>query len=62
MSMKVLTVSLELASETAVMEAFDSRTSMLDWDLVLFRPDISDGIYAADDYQGKPGLRDMPGQ
>lgn len=58
MSKKILTVGLELASDTAVMEAFDSKTSMLDWDLILFRPDISDGVYAADRYQGKPSLDD----
>lgn len=56
MSKKILTVGLELASDTAVIEAFDSKTSMLDWDLILFRPDISDGIYTADSYQGKPSL------
>ncbi|MES2298969.1 MAG: hypothetical protein V4582_18130 [Pseudomonadota bacterium] len=56
MSKKILTVGLELASDTAVMEAFESRISMLDWDIILFKPDISDGIYAAEDYQGKPSL------
>lgn len=56
MSKKILTVGLELASNTTVMEAFDSKTSMLDWDLILFKPDISSGIYSADNYQGKPSL------
>jgi hypothetical protein len=31
---------------------------MLDWDIVLFRPDISDGVHAADSYKGKPSLDD----
>lgn len=58
MSKKILTVGLELASDTAVMEAFNSKTSMLDWDLILFRPEISDGIFSADYYQGKPSLNE----
>ena len=56
MSKKTLTVGLELASDSAVMKSFDSKTSLLDWDLILFRPDISDNIYASDHYQGKPSL------
>lgn len=58
MSKKILTVGLELASDNAVMEAFDSKISLLDWDVILFRPDISDGIGSADYYQGKPSLGD----
>lgn len=58
MSKKILTVGLELASENAAMEAFESKTSLLDWDIIIFRPDISDGIYAAEDYKGKPCLNE----
>lgn len=58
MSKKILTVGLELASDNAVMEEFDSKASLLDWDLILFRPDISDGLYSTDYYQGKPSLND----
>ncbi|ELX09962.1 hypothetical protein Jab_2c20460 [Janthinobacterium sp. HH01] len=58
MSKKILTVGLDLASDNAVMEAFESKASLLDWDLILFRPDIPDGIYSSDYYKGKPSLGD----
>jgi hypothetical protein len=58
MSRKILTVGLELASDNAVMEGFDSKVSLLDWDLTFFRPDIPNGIYSVDYYKGKPSLGD----
>jgi len=56
MSKKILTIGLELANKDAVLEEFSSKTSLLDWDLILFKPDISDGIYSAELYQGKTCL------
>jgi len=56
MTKKILTIGLELASENAVRVEFDSKVSLLDWDIILFKPDISDGIYGAEDFQGKPSL------
>ncbi|KFC65650.1 hypothetical protein [Massilia sp. LC238] len=56
MTKKILTVGLELANEDAVRVDFDSKVSLLDWDIVLFKPDISDEIYDAEDFQGKPSL------
>jgi hypothetical protein len=58
MPRKILTVGLELASDDAVMEDFDSKTSLLDWDLVLFRPDMSDLMFANEAFNGKPSLND----
>jgi hypothetical protein len=40
MSKKILTVGFELASGTSHHEGFSSKTSLLDWDIVLFRPTI----------------------
>jgi len=56
MPKKILTVGLELATDNAVRGDFDSKTSLLDWDLILFKPDISDGVYDAEEFQGKPSL------
>lgn len=55
----ILTVGLELASNDAKYATFRSRTSLLDWDIVLFRPEISEfvGTYY-ESYQGKPCLSD----
>lgn len=58
MAKKILTIGFELAADDAVMEEFSSKTSLLDWDLTLFKPDISDGIYSSDQYKGKPSLSD----
>jgi len=56
---KILTIGLELASDHAENVSFSSKTSLLDWDIVLFRPDIDALIAKADDeYQGKPSLDD----
>jgi hypothetical protein len=56
---KILTIGLDLASELTEHADFQSKTSLLDWDIVLFRPDI-DGIvnHATDEYQGKASLSD----
>jgi len=59
MSKSILTIGLELASADTKYEKFRSRVSLLDWDIVLFRPLISEfwGAYV-DHYQGKPSLDD----
>lgn len=58
MSKKILTIGFELASNEAHYEAFSSKTSLLDWDVVLFRPLISEFIDYRYTYQGKPSLND----
>jgi hypothetical protein len=59
MSKSILTVGLDLASSDTKYESFQSRVSLLDWDIVLFRPLINEfwGAYV-DQYQGKPSLSD----
>lgn len=55
---KILTVGLQLASDQTEFSAFDSKTSLLDWDIVLFRPDIDGMTYSSEQYQGKSMLTD----
>lgn len=58
---RILTVGLELASSDTQYASFHSKTSLLDWDIVLFKPLIEDfydyGGYG-EDFQGKPSLSD----
>jgi hypothetical protein len=56
---RILTVGLELAAAETTHAAFRSKMSLLDWDIVLFRPEISEFVenyYTT--YQGKPSLSD----
>ena len=56
---KILTVGFELASADAQYASFESKLSLLDWDIVLFRPQINAFLTAYGDYyQGKPSLGD----
>ncbi len=59
MTKSILTVGFDLASSDTKYESFRSRVSLLDWDIVLFRPLINEfwGAYV-DHYQGKPSLDD----
>ncbi|MGJ4995761.1 hypothetical protein ACQR0Z_15145 [Bradyrhizobium sp. HKCCYLS3077] len=57
MSKSVLCVGFELADVHS--ESFRSKTSLLDWDIILFKPDIADFIQRAPtSYLGKPCLSD----
>jgi len=54
---RILTVGVELASTDAQYASIRSKTSLLDWDIVLFKPQINDFIGSYSDYfQGKPSL------
>lgn len=55
---KILTVGLELASGDTHYSSFRSKLSLLDWDIVLFKPEIDVFCSYADYYQGKPSLSD----
>lgn len=55
---KILTVGVELASADAQYASFRSKMSLLDWDVVLFKPDIAEFTSYGDYYQGKPSLSD----
>jgi len=55
----IIAVGISLASDDVEYCDFDSNDSLLDWDVVLFRPDISQYYsYSGDYYQGKPSLGD----
>lgn len=55
---KILTIGLELASSDAQYARFDSKTSLLDWDIILFKPSITDFGGYGDPFQGKRSLSD----
>jgi hypothetical protein len=57
MPKKILIVGCELASDDVEEEEFCSKVSLLDWDIILFRADISE-FYSSDTYQGKPDLNE----
>ncbi|MGE3151354.1 MAG: hypothetical protein AB7G48_01910 [Nitrospiraceae bacterium] len=56
---RILTVGLELAAADVQYASFDSKMSLLDWDIVLFKPVIEQFYaYGGDYYQGKNSLSD----
>lgn len=56
---QIVTIGCELASDNVNLVSFRSKSSLLDFDIVLFRPDISDFFsYGKEYFQGKPSLSD----
>lgn len=56
---KILTIGFELADESAEYSSFDNDISLLDWDIVLVRPDIFSYISRKEStFQGNPCLSD----
>lgn len=56
---KILTIGLSLANDQAEYCEFDSDTSLLDWDIILFKPDIDDYLNRRESiFEGKPCLSD----
>jgi len=59
MAKKILTIGLDLASDAAHEEEFRSKASLLDWDIVLFKPDIFElTLQRETEHRGKPSLTD----
>ncbi|MGY2492303.1 hypothetical protein [Cupriavidus sp. CP313] len=56
MSKKIITVGFSIASPEIEYAEFRSKVSLLDWDIVLFRPDIDEFVSYSDKFQGKPSL------
>lgn len=58
---KIIAIGIELANDAVEQVGLQSNASLLDWDIVLFRPSrgefFTDGPYA-DYYRGKPSLDD----
>lgn len=55
---RILTIGLELASPDTQHAGLRSKTSLLDWDIVLFKLQIDEFISHVDYFQGKPSLSD----
>jgi len=56
---KILTIGRQLASSNTQYASFNSKPSLLDWDIILFKPDIGEFVSPYVDYhQGKPCLSD----
>lgn len=56
---KILTIGLSLADDKTEFCEFDSDTSLLDWDIILFKSDIKEYIYKSKStFKGKPCLSD----
>jgi len=55
---RILTIGLELASPDTQYARFDSKLSLLDWDIILFKPLISEFDNYGEFYQGKRSLSD----
>jgi hypothetical protein len=55
---KILTVGIELASSDTQYASFTSKLSLLDWDIILFKPHISGFFSYTEYYKGKPSLGD----
>jgi len=56
---KILTIGFQLSDKNTEFCEFDSDLSLLDWDIILFKPDIMDYIHSRESmFQGKPCLSD----
>ena len=53
---RIITIGLQLASTDIEHAIFRSKTSLLDWDIIVFKPDVGDFLEYADTFQGKPSL------
>lgn len=55
---KIVTIGFEVNDEHTYVEDYNSDISLLDWDIILFKPDIRNYIDTADSYKGKPSLNE----
>lgn len=55
---KIISVGFDIASDDVQYCDFNSEQSLLDWDIILFRPDIYEFLDYSDTYKGKPSLSD----
>lgn len=56
---RIVTIGCELASDKVKQTSFLSKASLLDFDIVLFKPSISEFlVYVTEHFQGKPSLSD----
>lgn len=56
---KIISIGFDLASDNVEHEDIESGISLLEWDIVLFRPAmLSRYLYSSSQYRGKPTLDD----
>ena len=54
---KILTIGFDVANDDVENTGFDSKVSLLDWDIIIFFPDISSYYELTDDtFKDKPAL------
>lgn len=59
MAKDILTVGVKLASAQCHYEGFQSKISLLDWDIILFSPDLPESFYSdTSEYLGKATFND----
>lgn len=61
MPKKILAVGIQLATENVETAEFRDKMSLLDWDIILFRPDVSSYLYneyVSSEHLGKIALND----
>lgn len=59
MAKKILEVGVELASDDVEHASMNSKVSLLDWDIIIFRPSIDEFVPPyCDTYNGKPSLKE----
>src|SRR3989304_7477221 len=51
-------VTCEVPGGFSEFVSFESRASLLEWDIILFNPSISDYLSTSKTYQGKPSFSD----
>lgn len=57
---RILTIGLDLATDDTEYVEFSSKISLLDWDIVLFKPEIDDFVRGFErSYQGRPRLDEV---
>ena len=54
----VVSVDCEIPGGLSEFVSFESKTSLLDWDIILFNPSITSYIFSLETYQGKSSLDD----
>jgi len=55
---KILTIGFEISSDDTEYCDFKSNISLLDWDIILFKPTITEFMSYSSHFQGKPSLSD----
>ncbi|MCG6540687.1 hypothetical protein MCB86_11450 [Pseudomonas sp. KSR10] len=54
----ILTVGFSICDDDVEFSDFDSEQSLLDWDIIIFKPEINDFLRGSSLFQGRPCLTD----